>query len=102
MNDDVVIKLRADISDLQKGLNETQKQLSGFGNGLTSSMKKIAGGITTGFAVDKIIGFGSECLNAAATLEEMENKFTVVFKNTGDSVRQWAKEYGDAIGHSQR
>lgn len=101
MNDDVVIKLRADISDLQKGLNETQKQLSGFGNGLTSSMKKIAGAIATGFAVDKIIGFGSECLNAAATLEEMENKFTVVFKNTGDSVRQWAKEYGDAIGRSQ-
>lgn len=101
MNDDVVIKLRADISELQRGLNETQKQISGFGNNITSSMKKIAGAIATGFAVDKIIGFGNQCLDAAATLQEMENKFNVVFKSTGDSVKQWAKEYGDAIGRSQ-
>ena len=45
------------------------------------------------------VGFSS--LKAAADVEEMQNKFNVVFRDLGKGVEDWAKTTGDATGVSR-
>lgn len=49
--------------------------------GMVSALKKIGVAVITFLAVDKIINFGSACLQAAADLQAMESQFSQVFGN---------------------
>ena len=56
--------------------------------GLTLSIAGIASGI-------------KDCVALASQVEEMENKFNVVFGDLRDEVDQWAQSYSDAIGRNK-
>ena len=56
--------------------------------GLTLSIAGIATGI-------------KDCVALASQVEEMENKFNVVFGEIRDEVDQWAQSYADAVGRNK-
>ena len=41
------------------------------------------------------------CVEVASSIEEMQNKFDVVFGNMRNEVDKWAQEYSDAIGRNK-
>ena len=93
-----------DVKDAVDSLNKVDKNVEKSGNAIedmSSKASKFGKIIASAFAVKEISSFGVECLNAASTVEEMENKFNVVFKSTSDSMDKWAKSYADAIGRSK-
>jgi phage-related protein len=104
----VMIKIEADIKDLQSSLSNVEKSLKGLGDnasqgfsGITNSLKGVASIIGSALAVDKIKDFGMYALESASDVEEMENKFNVVFSEVGSSVDKWASKFGEAIGRTK-
>ena len=72
-SNDVMIKLVADVSGLQKELQSVKKHLDDVGNqtsktasSITSAFKKVGTVIAGALAVDKIVGFGKECVSLGA------------------------------------
>lgn len=107
-SNDVQIRLVADTSNVNTQLAGVRNNLNNLGSATssaTSSMSsafgKVAGILATAFAVDKMVGFGKECLEVGAYLQEMENKFSVVFKNTSSEINAWADTYSKAIGRTK-
>lgn len=94
---DVSVRVSLDTGELQRGMADVR----GSTEGLTSSLKKIGGILAGAFALGKIKDFGVGCLKMASDVEEMENKFNVVFKSTGKDIDQWAKGFGNAIGRNK-
>lgn len=90
-----------DINDAVNSLNKVDKQVDSSGNSMSGVFGKLGKVIIGAFAVDKIVDFGTKCLSAASEVEEMENKFNVVFKNTSKAMDEWADSYADAIGRSK-
>lgn len=108
MANDVMIKIQGDISGLQKELQSVKKELGNLGkdtksafSGITGVLGKIGGVVATAFAVDKIKDFGMYALQSASDVEEMENKFNVVFSSIGKDVDKWASDFGKAIGRTK-
>ena len=108
MANDVMIKIQGDISGLQKELQSVKKELGNLGkdtksafSGITNVLGKIGGVVATAFAVDKIKDFGIYALQSASDVEEMENKFNVVFSSIGKDVDKWANDFGKAIGRTK-
>ena len=107
-SNEVMIKLVADVSGLQKELQSVKKNLDGVGDQvsktastITSAFKKVGTVIAGALAVDKIVGFGKECVSLGAYVQEMENKFNVVFASTGASMDKWSSDFANAIGRSK-
>ena len=48
-----------------------------------------------------IAGAIKDCVSLASEVEEMENKFDVVFGEIRDDVYKWAQDYSDAIGRNK-
>ena len=97
---DLTVKIKLDNAQFNSAMNQTKGTVDSASSSIAGKLKGIATAVATGFAVKAVVGFGKECLNAAATLEEMENKFNVVFANTGDAMTEWANDYANAIGRS--
>lgn len=107
-SNEVIVKLTADISSLKTELGKVKGQLDGVEkntSSATSKMKsaflKVGGVVATAFAVGKVVSFGKECISMGAYVEEMENKFNVVFSNTGKEMDAWADTFSGAIGRSK-
>lgn len=90
-----------DINDAVDSLNRVDRQVNSSGNSMSGVFGKLGKVIIGAFAVDKIVEFGTKCLSTASEVEEMENKFNVVFNNTSKAMDEWADSYGDAIGRSK-
>ena len=90
-----------DINDAVNSLNRVDRQVDSSGNSMSGVFGKLGKAIAGAFAVSKIVDFGTKCLSAASEVEEMENKFNVVFKNTSKAMDEWADSYADAIGRSK-
>ena len=90
-----------DINDAVNSLNRVDRQVDSSGNSMSGVFGKLGKAIAGAFAVSKIVDFGTKCLSAASEVEEMENKFNVVFKNTSKTMDEWADSYADAIGRSK-
>lgn len=89
-----------DIDDAVNSLNRVDKQVDSSGKSMSGVFGKLGAVIAGAFAVDKIVDFGKKCLSAASDVQEMQNKFDVVFEKTGESMNKWAEDYADAIGRS--
>ena len=90
-----------DINDAVNSLDRVDRQVDSSGNSMSGVFGKLGKAIAGAFAVSKIVDFGTKCLSAASEVEEMENKFNVVFKNTSKAMDEWADSYADAIGRSK-
>ena len=68
---------------------------------LKNFASKILGTIAVVFSVQKLSAFAQDCVQAASDVEEMENKFDVVFDDIRDEVDQWAEDFANAVGRNK-
>ena len=66
-----------------------------------SAFSKIGAAVAAAFTVKAVVNFGQVCLEAASNVEEMENKFNVVFQGMTEEVDAWAANYAAAIGRNK-
>lgn len=67
---------------------------------LAAKAKKLLGAIGIGFSVKGAFEAIKACVTASSEVEEMQNKFDVVFQGMTEDVENWAKSYSDSIGRS--
>lgn len=79
----------------------SERKVEGSIKSLKSMASKVLGavGITLSVAGAKKAIDG--CVEVASSVEEMENKFNVVFGEMRDDVDKWAQDYSDAIGRNK-
>lgn len=79
----------------------SEKKVEGSIKSLKSMASKVLGavGITLSVAGAKSTIDG--CVEVASSIEEMQNKFDVVFGDMRNEVDKWAQEYSDAIGRNK-
>lgn len=70
-------------------------------NSLKSTATKMLGAIGLTISVTGIASFVKDCVSVASEVEEMENKFNVVFGEMSETVDEWAQNYADAIGRNK-
>lgn len=94
-SNDVMIRLMADMSNLQSGLNKAQAELNklkGTTEQATSGMSKAFKGIGAvmagAFAVDKVKDFMGSMVEASASVNALDSMFTQTFK--GDQQKAMA------------
>lgn len=79
----------------------SERKVEGSIKSLKSMASKVLGavGITLSVAGTKSAIDG--CVEVASSIEEMQNKFDVVFGDMRNEVDKWAQEYSDAIGRNK-
>lgn len=87
-SNDVVVRLTADISNLQRGLSDAQHRLTDLertteesASQYESAFKKIGLAITGAFAVDKMHEFGMSALESASQVSAMQSQYSQVLGN---------------------
>lgn len=68
---------------------------------LKSMATKALGAIGLTVSIAGIASAINDCVSLASEVEEMENKFNVVFGNIREEVDAWAQSYADAIGRNK-
>ena len=90
------VEIYTDDTKLQKGLLSVRRQL----NSLAGFAAKIAAGL---FAVGGAIAAPFfMAIQAGSDLEEVMNKFNVVFGENAEAVKKWGDEYGNQVGRSKK
>ncbi len=79
----------------------TESNVENSVKSLKDMAAKMLGGVAVVVAVKKAAQFVQDCVSIASEVEEMENKFNVVFGALSDQVDQWAEDYSDAIGRNK-
>lgn len=79
----------------------TESNVESSVKSLKEMATKMLGGVAVVVAVKKAAQFVQDCVSIASEVEEMENKFNVVFDSLGNQVDQWAQDYADAIGRNK-
>lgn len=92
----LVIKVGADLSDMQKGLNKAAKELKTAGKEMTN----LGSSLTTGLTLP-IVGAGVASIKYASDLNESLNKVEVAFKGSAQDVEGWAKTTLNSYGIAQ-
>ena len=69
-------------------------------NGLKNFATKALGAVGLAFSVTGLKSVISSCVEASSEVEEMQNKFDVVFQGMTDDVEKWADTYADSIGRN--
>lgn len=68
---------------------------------MASAFKKIGAAVVSFLAVDKIRSFGQACISMASDVQEVQNKFDVVFQGMTEEVEDWASSYAKSIGRNR-
>ena len=93
--EDALDKAEKGVDDLGDEAKSSKKQVGDFGdeidkasdkaessgNRIPSALKKIAGAVAVAFAVDKIVDFGVQLVNTAATVQAETAQFEATFKD---------------------
>lgn len=79
----------------------SEKQAENSIQGLKNMATKLLGGIAVVFSVSKISQFARDCVAVASNVEEMQNKFDVVFQGMTEEVEEWAASFASAIGRNK-
>lgn len=67
---------------------------------LSGKAKKLLGAIGIGFSIKGTYDAIKACVSVSSEVEEMQNKFDVVFRGMTDDVESWAQSYADAVGRN--
>ena len=92
---DIMILLGFDIDEQSQ--NEGENSVKS----LKDMATKALGAIGVAFSVAGAASFVKDCVSVASEVEEMQNKFDVVFQGMTDEVEAWAQSYSDAIGRNK-
>lgn len=79
----------------------SEKQAENSIKGVKSLATKLLGSIAVVFSVTKIADFAKQCVTVASDVEEMQNKFDVVFQGMTEEVEDWAESFAKAIGRNK-
>ena len=101
--DTLLVRIEADMSQLKKQLNNSQRNVqNSVGNqrrsfmALGTSIKTVIGVVIAG----AVARFGGHMVSMASSVEEMQAKSSVVFGQFVGSVRKELETFGDAVGRS--
>ena len=81
----------------EQSQNEAENSVKNLKNMATKAL----GAIGVAFSVAGAASFVKDCVSVASEVEEMQNKFDVVFQGMTDEVEAWAQSYSDAIGRNK-
>lgn len=79
----------------------SEQKVEGSIKSLKSMASKVLGAVGITLSVAGIKSAIDGCVEVASSIEEMQNKFDVVFGDMRNEVDKWAQEYSDAIGRNQ-
>lgn len=79
----------------------SERKVEGSIKSLKSMASKVLGAVGITLSVAGIKSAIDGCVEVASSVEEMQNKFDVVFGDMRDEVDKWAQEYSDAIGRNK-
>ena len=79
----------------------SEQKVEGSIKSLKSMASKVLGAVGITLSVAGIKSAIDVCVEVASSIEEMQNKFDVVFGDMRDEVDKWAQEYSDAIGRNK-
>ena len=80
---------------------QSQNEAENSVKSLKDMATKALGAISVAFSVAGAASFVKDCVSVASEVEEMQNKFDVVFQGMTDEVEAWAQSYSDAIGRNK-
>ena len=79
----------------------SEQKVEGSVKSLKSMASKVLGAVGITLSVAGIKSAIDGCVEVASSIEEMQNKFDVVFGDMRNEVDKWAQEYSDAIGRNK-
>lgn len=79
----------------------SEQKVEGSIKSLKSMASKVLGAVGITLSVAGIKSAIDGCVEVASSIEEMQNKFDVVFGDMRDELDKWAQEYSDAIGRNK-
>lgn len=79
----------------------SEQKVEGSIKSLKSMASKVLGAVGITLSVAGIKSTIDGCVEVASSIEEMQNKFDVVFSGMRNEVDKWAQEYSDAIGRNK-
>lgn len=79
----------------------SEQKVEGSIKSLKSMASKVLGAVGITLSVAGIKSAIDGCVEVASSVEEMQNKFDVVFGDMRDEADKWAQEYSDAIGRNK-
>ena len=79
----------------------SERKVEGSIKSLKSMASKALGAIGITLSVAGVKSAIDSFVEVTSSVEEMQNKFDVVFGETSDEVNQWAQDYSDAIGRNK-
>lgn len=79
----------------------SEQKVEGSIKSLKSMASKVLGAVGITLSVAGIKSAIDGCVEVASSIEEMQNKFVVVFGDMRNEVDKWAQEYSDAIGRNK-
>lgn len=79
----------------------SEQKVEGSIKSLKSMASKVLGAVGITLSVAGIKSDIDGCVEVASSIEEMQNKFDVVFGDMRNEVDKWAQEYSDAIGRNK-
>lgn len=79
----------------------SERKVEGSIKSLKSMASKVLGAVGITLSVAGIKKAIDGCVEVASSVEEMENKFNVVFGDMRDDVDKWTQDYSDAIGRNK-
>lgn len=79
----------------------SEQKVEGSIKSLKSMASKVLGAVGITLSVAGIKSATDGCVEVASSIEEMQNKFDVVFGDMRNEADKWAQEYSDAIGRNK-
>lgn len=89
----LMVKVGADLTDMQKGLKKAAKELKSAGQEISS----LGSSLTTGVTLP-IAGAAAASIKFASDLEESTNKVNVAFQGSADEVKKWSETTLESFG----
>ena len=94
-------EMEGGLSGLSRQIQNSAGSVKSSVDNISSSLKRIAGLVTSAFAVTKIIQFGRSCLELGSDLSEMQNVSHTVFPTMTAEVDEWSKTMLESAGLSE-
>lgn len=89
-------KLKAQLDSMKKDVDSAKDSISNLG----PVAKKALGVVAAAFSINTIKNFANECVNMASDVEQMQQKFDVVYGNSAEAAEKWAQDFADSAGRN--
>ena len=76
---------------------KTEKEVEDSIHAIKETAADVLGSIGIGLSIKGLAEAAIDCVNLSSDVEEMENKFNVVFGHIAEETDQWAEQYADSI-----